>query len=341
MKTLTPTHALTEPTQELQIEALLQGTGFRALENTGWIRVAGDERVRWLNGMVTNSIQSLQLGEGCYNFLLNAQGRIQGDAYIFAEPDALLLETASPSVASLIALLDRFIIMDDVELADASHASTGLLVAGPKAQATLAAIGLEAEDLAELSFTDLRPDSASVRLLRAYSPLVPRFELWSDAATIESLRHVLTAQDAVPCGSQSVEWLRILSATPAYGVDIRDRDLPQETAQRRALNFAKGCYLGQEIVERIRSRGQVHRTFSAFRLQGSLPAPGTSIEADGKTAGVLTSTATIPSLQGKAPLHLALGYVRREALDRHAPLLYPGGSAHPVPASAHASTFPL
>src|SRR5438270_8071057 len=133
-----------------QLAALLQQTGVSRLDQTGWIRVTGEDRVRWLNGMVTNSIQELQDGEGNYNFLLSVQGRIQGDATIFAEPGALLIETAASQVPNLIALLDRFIIMDDVELADVTGSQSGLLLAGPKAASLLAHIGINIEDLATL-----------------------------------------------------------------------------------------------------------------------------------------------------------------------------------------------
>jgi folate-binding Fe-S cluster repair protein YgfZ len=108
-----------------QLAALLQATGVSRLDHMGWIRVTGEDRVRWLNGMVTNSIQQLKDGEGNYNFLLTVQGRIQGDATIFAEPGALLMETAASQVPGLMTLLDRFIIMDDVELADATGAQSG------------------------------------------------------------------------------------------------------------------------------------------------------------------------------------------------------------------------
>src|SRR5271170_5528535 len=124
------------------LAALLKATGISALNNTGWLRVTGEDRVRWLNGMVTNSIQQLKPSEGNYNFLLNAQGRIQGDATIFAQPDALLIETAASQIPTLLAHLEHFIIMDDVELSDISTTESGMLVAGPQAASTLAKIGL-------------------------------------------------------------------------------------------------------------------------------------------------------------------------------------------------------
>ncbi len=204
------------------------------------------------------------------------------------------METALPRVPDLIALLDRFIIMDDVELADTTGTQSGLLVAGPQAASLLAQIGLSAEDLPSIAMRTVSWASADVTVIHAYSPLVPRFELWADAATASKLLEALQNAGAAPCEAESLEWLRILEGTPLYGTDIRDRELPQETAQTRALHFAKGCYLGQEIVERIRSRGNVHRTFSAFRLDGDLPAAGAHLEADGKPVGELTSVAAIP-----------------------------------------------
>jgi folate-binding protein YgfZ len=315
-----------------QLAALLQTTGVAPLDHTGWIRVTGEDRVRWLNGMVTNSIQELQPGEGNYNFILSVQGRIQGDATIFAEPDALLMETAAPQVPILMALLDRFIIMDDVELADITDTRTGLLVAGPQAASLLTNIGLPAETVPELKRQAFTWNSIQVTVIHAYSPLVPRYELWIDDATAAAaLLRALLDENAVLCESQSLEWLRMFEGTPLYSVDIRDRELPQETGQNRALHFAKGCYLGQEIVERIRSRGNVHRVFTGLRLDGNLPAVGSKLQADGKDIGELTSVAAIPLPGAKGVVQLALGYVRREALDRASPLLYPGGVAIPVP----------
>ncbi len=129
-----------------QLAALLQTAGVSRLDQTGWIRVTGGDRVRWLNGMVTNSIQQLKDGDGAYNFFLNAQGRIQGDATVFAEPEALMVETDSARVTSLMTFLDRFIVMDDVELADVTSIKSGLQVTGPKAASLLKQIGLEVEN---------------------------------------------------------------------------------------------------------------------------------------------------------------------------------------------------
>lgn len=311
-----------------QLNALLDKAAISPLNETGWIRATGEDRVRWLNGMVTNSVQDLKPGKGSYSFVLSVQGRIQGDAYIFAESDALLLETASAQIPGLMALLDRFIIMDDVELSDVSATRSGLSIAGPEAAALLAKLGLNVEHPTPLDLQITDWNAAPVTIIHAHSPLIPRFELWADTATIASLSQALLAAGAVTAAPESLEYLRILEGTPLYGKDIRDRELPQETAQTRALHFNKGCYLGQEIVERIRSRGNVHRTFGAFRLEGDLPPAGSILETDGKQIGELTSVASIPLPSN--PVQLALGYARREALDRNLPLTYPGGVAIPI-----------
>jgi folate-binding protein YgfZ len=321
----------TASTSTSQLAALVDGAGMSRLDQIGWIRVTGEDRVRWLNGMVTNAIQQLKDGEGNYNFLLSVQGRIQGDATIFALPDALLIETAASQVPTLMALLDRFIIMDDVELADVTGTQSGVLVAGPQAASLLTKIGLNPEDLAPLSMRTVSWNAANVTIIHTHSPLVPKFELWTNPESAQKLTDALQSDGATFCEAQSLEWLRILEGTPLYGTDIRERELPQETGQTRALHFAKGCYLGQEIVERIRSRGNVHRTFSTFRLEGDLPAVGSLLEADGKQVGELTTVTAIPLPGDNAgTIQLGLGYVRREALDRALPLLYTGGAAVPV-----------
>jgi folate-binding protein YgfZ len=315
------------------LAALLKTTGISPLNHTGWLRVTGEDRVRWLNGMATNSIQQLKPNEGNYNFFLNAQGRIQADATIFAQPDALLIETAASQIPTLLAHLDHFIIMDDVELTDISPTQSGILVAGPQSSSLLAKIGISVDSLDQLTTTTLPWDAATVTIIHAHSPLAPKFELWTTPESAPHLLAALTQAGAIPCDPQSLEALRILEGTPLYGIDIRNtekaRELPQETAQTRALHFNKGCYLGQEIVERIRSRGNVHRTFTAFRLDGQLPSAGSPIEADGKPIGELTSVIGI-ELPNSTHVQLALGYVRREALDRNLPLHYPGGTATPV-----------
>ena len=312
------------------LEALLGSAAYAPIADRAWIRVTGEDRVRWLNGMVTNSVQSLTPGQGNYNFVLNAQGQIQGDADIYAQPKELLLETGAAQVQTLSATLDRFIIMDDVELSPIPTDDRGVLVAGPNAASLLDQLGIAA-DLPELTLTERFWRGSSLTLIHAYSPVVPRFELWADPAVIAQIEQQLRAEAIPHAEPTSLEWLRTLEGTPRFSTDIRGRELPQETAQTRALHFSKGCYLGQEIVERIRSRGKVNRTFAGFRLHGTSPAPGTALFTDGKPVGELTTVSDIPPC---APFpqgaRLALGYLRREVFEQHRELTYDGGTATPT-----------
>jgi len=303
-----------------QLTALRTSAGLARLEDRAFVRFTGTDGARWLNGMATNNVQQLQPGEGSYNFFLNAQGRIQGDGYIFHDGESFLLETAADQCDKLLTLLDHFIIMDDVELTPTMDGQTGLTLIGPQAPKLLTQLGTP--DPIHLQYITWQGEP--VLLIAAHSPIVPRYELWAAPETTAALEKSLLAASATACDAASLEALRILEGTPLYGKDIRNRDLPQETAQTRALHFTKGCYLGQEIVERIHSRGSVHRTLTGFTLEGILPSGPTTLEAGGKPAGELTSILTLPT-----GAHLALGYARREALNL--PLQYPGGTATPVP----------
>ena len=293
----------------------------------GWLRITGEDRVRWLNGMTTNNIAALKPGQGCYTFFLNAQGRIQADACAWMLEDSILLETDAGRIPSLIAYLDRFIIMDDVELENHSMDETGLAFTGPLVEGLLKQTGFEASLLPMHFEQQLWPREngpVPVRRIHAYSPLVPTFELWSDPATIGLLAETFRAMGAAEASPEALTQLRICSGIPLYGVDIREKELPQETGQARALHFSKGCYLGQEIVERIHSRGNVHRTFTGFVLSGDKQAPGSPLMLNEKAVGELTSIVQV------GDRILALGYARREALDKHEPLAYAGGQAMPT-----------
>lgn len=298
------------------------------LMDRAFLRITGEDRTRWLNGMVTNSAQALAEGEGNYNFLLNAQGRIQGDAMLWRDGAEFLLETSQTQAAQIQQHLDRFIIMDDVELMPVMDDQAGLLVVGPLAAERLAEAGLNVPGPSRLAHASYAGQpllllAAAAATAVTTDTTTAAFELWSDPRTITAIRGALEASAVTPVNDEALEQYRILTGTPRFGQDIRDRDLPQETEQTHALHFSKGCYLGQEIVERIRSRGQVHRGFTAFTLDGTLPTLPAPLTLEGKAAGELTSAAEVQLATGTVTL--ALGYARRET-HGHA-LTYEGGTA--------------
>jgi folate-binding protein YgfZ len=288
------------------------------------IRVTGEDRLRWLNGMVSNAIPALAEGSGNYNFILNAQGRIQGDAYIFRAADHLLLDTDRSQAHRLLAHLDHFIIMDDVELSPLDETTTGIGILGPGAAGALDGLGLAASSLEVLRSRAAVIAGAPVTLLRAYSVQFPRYELWFDPAHTAAIWNAL---NSAAIGIDSVEALRVLEGIPRYGIDFSDRHLAQETLQFRALNFTKGCYLGQEIVERIRSRATVHRNLRQFELIGEISAIPADLRAAGDPAAVGQLSSVAQFRQSGLTRTLAIGFIRSEVLERGSRIEYDGGTA--------------
>jgi folate-binding protein YgfZ len=300
-----------------EFQCLLSGCGLYDLSWRAKITVTGGDRVRWLNGMVTNNVRDLASGHGVYAFMLNAQGRIQADLYAFQRGDSLLVDTEHAQRDKILQLFDRYIIADDVEIADVSDKLTALGLTGPEARAVLGRSDIAVPDLAHLQFADVTWQQKTVTLLHSGEEARESWQVWVAAEHVGELWDALRKAGAHPTGTAALNLFRISRGIPQFGVDIRERDLPQETGQTRALNFTKGCYLGQEIVERIRSRGAVHRQFTAFAVEGTLPEPGAKIllgEKEEKEVGEITSSAILPLAEGDRPV--ALGYLRREAAGK-------------------------
>ena len=294
-----------------ELAALRSGCGLFSLAWRGKINVTGKDRVRWLHNMVTNTVRDLPVNRGKYNFVLNAQGRILGDMYIFNRGESLIMDTDASQVETLLNAMKRFIIMDKVELTSAGEALVSLGVCGPNAEAVLARAGINASGMEPLEIRDLSIEDIAITLLRGPEEKPGWFEIWLDPGKAQDFWTKLIGAGAQPVGSEALEMWRILRGIPNYGQDIRDRDLPQETEQMQALTFTKGCYIGQEIVERIRARGQVHRKFAGFVFSEQVPAIG-KYEAEGRALAEITTITSVPGLEGRK--NIGLGYVRREAL---------------------------
>jgi folate-binding protein YgfZ len=346
----------------MEIEALVHGAG---LHDLGWMRrvtVRGEDRFRWLSGMVTNSVNDLFPNTGAWNLVLNAQGRIQGDLTVwregeelsplrrnpvspvagkadpltgtpFAGESGLELEIAADQFEKLMAHLNRYIIMDDVELVPLGAGEqvgeagsiTAIGLTGPLANEILERVGLPVISQ-PMTGMSVEWNGLDLRILRGYGTLATHYEFWLPSAGLEKLWSCLRTGGATPVGCESLEKMRIAEGIPAYGVDIAERDLPQETSQMRALHFNKGCYLGQEIVERIRSRGSVHRHLRPLELTGLVPESGTELfQEDGTPAGQITSAAELQLAAGQRVF--ALGVVRAEAEVRSQTFTYTAGTA--------------
>jgi folate-binding protein YgfZ len=319
---LTP-HEFDAPAEE--IAALAKGA---AAHDLGWMRrvnVRGEDRFRWLSGMVTNTVNDLPENGGAWNLVLNAQGRIQGDLSIWREGDALDLAIAADQYEKLMSHLDHFIIMDDVELvAQDPTAETTVGLTGPQAREVLARMGLPVPT-EPMTWQHVEWNGLNLRIYHGYGTLADHFEIGTPMAGLTLLWRALSTAGATPVGAAALGAFRVAEGIPSYGIDIAERDLPQETSQTRALHFSKGCYLGQEIVERIRSRGNVHRHLRQLELDGPLAKAGAELFMEGAPVGAITSAAELP-LDG-ATRRFALAMVRSEAEVKNPPLTYMTGSA--------------
>lgn len=259
-------------------QALREGVAWLDLDARGRFRVSGEDRARLLHAMTTNHIQQLQPGMSCYAFFLNDKGRILGDANILNLGDALLIDTEAAAHDTLFQHLDKFIIADDVTLEDAREDTVAIGLEGPHAEALRPQ--LEGEKLGGFSTTGLG--------LRIYIPRAGK------QALIDRLEQL----GAVAATAEEQNTVRLERFRPRYGDDFSEKHLVHETQLLDAVHFTKGCYLGQEIVERVRSRGQVHRLLVPLYVEGQqAPSHGTAVTAGDVAAGETMSAAYSPALQ--------------------------------------------
>lgn len=284
--------------------SLRDGAAWLDLSERGKIRVTGEDRARLLHAMSTNHIQQLTPGQGCYAFFLSAQGRILADANVLCRAEEFLLDTEGETREKLYSHLDKYIIADDVTLEDITDSIATIAVEGPRAAETLRAIGAPAP---EAPYANAEW-GAGLAAAVSYTGR-PGYFLFVPAAQKSETIRQLEEAGAVSGTVAEFEAARIENGRARYGADLSERYLAQEANQPRALHFNKGCYLGQEIVERVRSRGQVHRVLGRIALDtAESPQPGTKLQAGGKDVAQVTSAAISPA-SGKA---VALAYIRVE-----------------------------
>ena len=302
-------------------QALRQSAAWIDLSDRGKIRVAGEDRARLLHAMCTNNVQDLPRGDGLYAFFLNDKGRILADAYIYNLGEELFLDTEPELAGKLFEHLERFIIADDVTLTNQTASWIALGLEGPQAIDIIRDLGLSLpiESIGVQPFetgfiaTVSASGNSGVRLF------MPASEKQAWIAKFE-------AAGASQASAAEVRIVRLENRVPRYGEEIADRYLVQETQVLRAVHFNKGCYLGQEIVERVRSRGQVHRLLKSIRIPDStVPAPGTRLNVDGSDAGEIVSAVYSPQLREV----IGFAYVRAEIAGEDATLAI-SGSEMPI-----------
>jgi tRNA-modifying protein YgfZ len=304
--------------------ALRQAAGVAALGHPTQLELTGRDRVAFLQRLCTNDVRPLAPGAGCEAFVTDAKGRIVAHVLVFAGRDSLVLDAGGAAADKLRAHLDFYLIHDQVAVHDRSGAWAELIVAGPQAAAVLARTMGTAPPPERLGHVDVSCEGATVSVRSVVAAPCAVYSLVAGADVLARLWPALAAA-AQPCGQRVVELLRIELGWPRYGVDLSEKNLPQEIGRNRAaISFTKGCYLGQETVARIDALGHVNRHLVGLRLETKeLPPPGTVLVHDGQPVGEITSAAMLPD--GAAAL--ALGYVRRGHDEPGTQLESPSGPA--------------
>ncbi len=269
------------------------------------IRAHGEDRVRLLHAMTTNHVAQLTPGQGCYAFFLNPQGRILADVNLFELPEYLLLDLEPEVREKIYQHLDKFIIADDVTLEDVTDATATVNVEGPGSEGVLASIG------APVPAVDFGIEAwADGFVARVSSTGAPGFSLFVPASEKAALVARLEAAGAVAADAEAAEAVRLEHWLPKYGVDITENYIPQEVQRLDAIHFSKGCYVGQEIVERVRSRGHLNKMLTRLEIDtDALIARGARVTGGGKDFGEVKSAAFSPGF-GKTR---ALAMMRVEA----------------------------
>lgn len=294
------------------VQAVRRGAGLLVLESRGVLEVGGADRLRWAQGMLSADVAALAArgpGAGCYALLLTAQGRVVADFHVLPRSEVLWLETERAAIPAALARLEKFVIADDVSLRDRSRELARLAVEGPAAPGILA--GLLGSHLAPHGSRELRIGGASC-LVAAYGLAGgPGFQVFAPVDEVAPVRARLleagSERGLVEADPEVLEILRIEAGVPWLGRELDETVLPDEAGLEHAASTSKGCYTGQEVVARMRSRGRVSHRLVGLRAEGAQPLPaGAEVRADGRRVGEVTSAALSPSAGS-----IALAYLKR------------------------------
>ncbi len=270
------------------------------------LELMGPDRERFFGGMVTAAIEGLEPGAGRFGFITDVRGRILASAAVLALEDRLWLEIPKGRGRTIIEHLETYIVTDQVEILPLGDMAS-VKIAGPRSAEALADLGASAAvGLDEpWSHTQVELLDYQARLVREGHGPVPAFSLWQSSAIAPLMADDLAEGGLRRVGREATEALRIEHGHPLWGVDYNDANLPPETGIDDAVDYEKGCYLGQEIVARIHYRGQPARRMCRLVFEsGHSPAAGAAIEFDGRPAGTVTSIS--PSPRADAAIGLAL-----------------------------------
>lgn len=297
-----------------EYNAVRKTAGIIDLSHRGLLQFTGDDRVTFLQGMLSNDLRLLRTFEGQPATILNQQGKVLADVRVLCAMNSLYLDFWEPLKEKILAHLHRYLVADEVEIADRSEEYTTLSVQGPQSEPLVK----EFSGMTQLPdniahHTMFNIDGTAICVVRdshtgetGFDLIIPKAALGQIAQGLTEIGERFGASWA---GQEALEILRIEAGIPLYGTDFSEDNLLLETGLDAHVSFTKGCYLGQEIVERVRSRGHVNRKLRGLLIDGAVtPRHGDAIRAGEKQIGTITSAVYSPAL--KRPI--ALGYIHRD-----------------------------
>lgn len=289
------------------------GAGLLDQSSRGRILISGSEAVMFLNGLITNDMKTLAVNSWMAAAFANVQGRLLAAVRIAHRQDGFLIDTDNATRETVITLLDRFTLAGDFHVKDLTGETTMFSVQGRSASEIVSSVlGAEAARVERQKIANTGFGDATVNVIRATHTAEDGFDLFIDAHDSSKLGDALTAAGATPISNATFETLRIEAGVPLYGIDMDENNVVTETNLDDAVSFTKGCYLGQEIIVRIKHRGHVAKKLSGMVLDGATPVPRNSkiISSEGREIGRVTSSGFSPRLDRA----IALGYLKYDYL---------------------------
>jgi folate-binding protein YgfZ len=298
------------PPASEQYRAAREGAVLIDRSALGKAEVEGRDRASFLQGMLTNDVKGLAPGQGGAAAFLDAHGKVMAILRVYALADRLLLELPAGLTQKTLLLLDKYLISEKASFEPADDAYAILSVQGPRSEALLAGLAGRSLDLAPLAHVEATLAGEPARIIRrAEFGALPGFHVWTAPAAADAIRAALLEAGATPLEDEVAEVLRVEAGEPAFGLDADESVLFPELGREDLVSYTKGCYIGQEVVARVKYRGHVNRALTGLRLEGErIPPPGAPVATTEKEIGRITSAVRSPALGGP----IALGYVRRE-----------------------------
>jgi len=313
------------------------GAGLIDLSQYGRVLVSGSEAVPFLNGLITNDMKTLEIGQWMPAAFPNVQGRLLASIRMMRLKDEgtdkkvspiFLIDTEAATHQTVLKTIERFTLAGDFHLTDRTNEKVMLSVQGKKAISVVGSVlggateGLEPQAVGQISWQQ-GEGKAELTIIHASHTAEDGFDLIVDNAHAGSLWNALQQAGAQPVGYNALEVLRIEAGIPRYGVDMDDTNVVTETNLDDAVSYTKGCYIGQEIIARIKYRGHVAKKLSGLLFDGSV-AVGTGAvvnSADGKEIGRITSVTDSPKLN----CTIALAYLKYDYLAAGTQVRVPAG----------------